>query len=135
MSNNNLATIRMVTFKVLDEFLNQLKTVSGFNYEFEGEFGRKGAKIGDTLYPRKPQRWLVKTGETVKRGQNLMEVLTDKATMEVPSPFAGTVTALHAEPGQQIKVGDAVLAYTPAGQEESAQVREREKERVRGVQI
>src|SRR5436190_795079 len=62
MANNNLATIRMLTFKVLDEFLNNLKVVSGFNYEFEGEFGRKGAKIGDTLYPRKPQRWLVKTG-------------------------------------------------------------------------
>ena len=62
MANNNLATIRMVTFKVLDEFLNNLKVVSGFTTEFEGDFGRKGAKIGDTLYPRKPQRWLVKTG-------------------------------------------------------------------------
>jgi pyruvate dehydrogenase E2 component (dihydrolipoamide acetyltransferase)/2-oxoisovalerate dehydrogenase E2 component (dihydrolipoyl transacylase) len=45
-----------------------------------------------------------------------MEVLTDKATMEVPSPFAGTVAALHAEPGQTLKVGDRVLTYTPAGQ-------------------
>src|SRR5262249_55006435 len=46
---------------------------------------------------------------------NLMEVLTDKATMEVPSAFAGTIEALHAEPGQKIKVGQVVLAYTPAG--------------------
>src|SRR5262249_12017877 len=57
-----------------------------------------------------------KVGDAVKRGQNLMEVLTDKATMEVPSPFAGTVTALRAEPGQQLKVGQVVLTYTPSGQ-------------------
>ncbi|MCI0464402.1 MAG: 2-oxo acid dehydrogenase subunit E2, partial [Gemmataceae bacterium] len=47
----------------------------------------------------------------------LMEVLTDKATMEVPAPFAGTITDLRAEPGEQLKVGQVVLAYTPAGQE------------------
>jgi pyruvate/2-oxoglutarate dehydrogenase complex dihydrolipoamide acyltransferase (E2) component len=41
--------------------------------------------------------------------------MTDKATMEVPAPFSGTVTALHAQPGKRIKVGDPVLSYTPAG--------------------
>src|SRR5262249_29320670 len=48
-------------------------------------------------------------------GQGLMEVMTDKATMEVPAPFAGTVTALLAQPGQSVKVGQHVLAYTPLG--------------------
>jgi pyruvate dehydrogenase E2 component (dihydrolipoamide acetyltransferase)/2-oxoisovalerate dehydrogenase E2 component (dihydrolipoyl transacylase) len=80
----------------------------------------KVPELGEGVYEAELVSWLVKPGETVKRGQNLMEVLTDKATMEVPSPFAGTVTALNAEPGQQIKVGDAVLSYTPAGQEEPA---------------
>src|SRR5215831_2927832 len=40
-----------------------------------------------------------------------MEVMTDKATMEVPSRFAGRIGELHAEPGQQIKVGQVVLTY------------------------
>src|SRR5213078_2826731 len=48
-------------------------------------------------------------------GQNLMEVMTDKATMELPAPFAGTIDELCATPGQKIKIGDVLLSYTPAG--------------------
>jgi pyruvate dehydrogenase E2 component (dihydrolipoamide acetyltransferase)/2-oxoisovalerate dehydrogenase E2 component (dihydrolipoyl transacylase) len=73
-------------------------------------------ELGEGVYEAELVAWLVKPGDSVKRGQNLMEVLTDKATMEVPSPFAGTITALRGEPGQQIKVGDVVLGYSPAGQ-------------------
>lgn len=75
-------------------------------------------ELGEGVYEAELVAWLVKVGDTVKRGQYLMEVLTDKATMEVPSPFAGTITGLHAEPGQQIMVGDVVLTYSPAGQQE-----------------
>ncbi len=67
--------------------------------------------IGEGLYEAELVRWLVKPGDAVRRGQSLMEVLTDKATMEVPSPFVGKITALNAEPGQQIKVGSVVLSY------------------------
>jgi pyruvate dehydrogenase E2 component (dihydrolipoamide acetyltransferase)/2-oxoisovalerate dehydrogenase E2 component (dihydrolipoyl transacylase) len=48
--------------------------------------------------------------------------MTDKATMEVPAPFAGTIGELKAEPGQQVKVGQVVLTYAPAGQEQPAPV-------------
>jgi pyruvate dehydrogenase E2 component (dihydrolipoamide acetyltransferase)/2-oxoisovalerate dehydrogenase E2 component (dihydrolipoyl transacylase) len=73
-------------------------------------------ELGEGVYEAELVAWQVKEGEAVERGQTLMEVLTDKATMEVPAPFAGTVTALQAEPGQQVKVGDVVLTFTPAGQ-------------------
>ncbi len=73
-------------------------------------------ELGEGVYEAELVAWQVKPGDAVKRGQNLMEVLTDKATMEVPSPFAGTVTALVAQPGQQIKVGDVVLSFDPAGE-------------------
>jgi 2-oxoisovalerate dehydrogenase E2 component (dihydrolipoyl transacylase) len=73
-------------------------------------------EIGEGVYEAELVRWLVKPGDSVKRGQNLLEVMTDKATMEVPSPFAGTVGALKAEPGQTIKVGQVILEYAPAGQ-------------------
>lgn len=73
-------------------------------------------ELGEGVYEAELVTWLVKPGDAVKRGQNLMEVLTDKATMEVPAPFAGTITGLRAESGQQIKVGDVVLAYSPGGQ-------------------
>ncbi len=73
-------------------------------------------ELGEGVYEAEFLDWKVKVGDTVLRGQSLMEVMTDKATMEVPAPFAGTITALRAEPGQKIKVGDTVLSYTPAGQ-------------------
>jgi 2-oxoisovalerate dehydrogenase E2 component (dihydrolipoyl transacylase) len=72
-------------------------------------------ELGEGVYEAEFVSWLVKPGQTIKRGQPLMEVLTDKATMEVPSPFAGTITSLNAEPGQKVKVGQAVLAYRSDG--------------------
>jgi pyruvate dehydrogenase E2 component (dihydrolipoamide acetyltransferase)/2-oxoisovalerate dehydrogenase E2 component (dihydrolipoyl transacylase) len=75
-------------------------------------------ELGEGIYEAELVAWLVKDGDVVKRGHNLMEVLTDKASMEVPAPFAGTITGLLAEPGKQIKVGAVVLTYTPVGQQE-----------------
>lgn len=79
-------------------------------------------ELGEGVYEAELVSWHVKPGDRVKRGQLLMEVMTDKATMEVPSPFAGTVTGLQAEPGRQIKVGDVVLSY--AGAEQTAELPE-----------
>jgi pyruvate dehydrogenase E2 component (dihydrolipoamide acetyltransferase)/2-oxoisovalerate dehydrogenase E2 component (dihydrolipoyl transacylase) len=104
-------------------------------------------ELGEGVYEAELVTWLVKVGDTVKRGQNLMEVLTDKASMEVPSPFAGSITGLRAGPGQQIKVGEIVLAYSPAGQQEPMEdggtkiedrglrIEDREKSGERGVSI
>jgi pyruvate dehydrogenase E2 component (dihydrolipoamide acetyltransferase)/2-oxoisovalerate dehydrogenase E2 component (dihydrolipoyl transacylase) len=73
-------------------------------------------EIGEGVYEAELTAWLVKPGDVVKRGQNLLEVMTDKATMEIPAPFVGTVTALKVEPGKVIKVGEVILSYTPTGQ-------------------
>src|SRR5207245_11033661 len=80
-------------------------------------------ELGEGVYEAELVSWLVKVGDSVKRGQNLMEVLTDKASMEVPSPFAGSITDLRAEPGQPIKVGNVVLTYAPTGQPETIEDR------------
>ncbi len=71
-------------------------------------------ELGEGVYEAELVSWQVKPGDTVKRGQNLIEVMTDKATMEVPAAFAGTIAALRAVPGQQVKVGQVVLTYEPA---------------------
>jgi 2-oxoisovalerate dehydrogenase E2 component (dihydrolipoyl transacylase) len=68
-------------------------------------------EIGEGVYEAEMIAWLVKPGDAVKRGQNLLEVMTDKATMEVPSPFVGTISELKVEPGQKIKVGEVLLTY------------------------
>src|SRR6266516_1500489 len=77
-------------------------------------------EIGEGVYEAELVRWLVRPGDAVKRGQDLAEVLTDKASMTVPSPFAGTVTALKAEEGRHVKVGEPLLSYTPVGQTTAA---------------
>jgi len=75
-------------------------------------------ELGEGVYEAELVRWHVKPGDTIKRGQNLIEVMTDKATMEVPAPFSGTITSIVGEVGQRLKVGDAILAYTPLGSTE-----------------
>lgn len=70
-------------------------------------------ELGEGVYEAEAVRWLVEPGQAVRHGQPLLEVLTDKATMEVPAPFAGTIEGLHLQPGQKTKVGDAVLTYRP----------------------
>jgi pyruvate dehydrogenase E2 component (dihydrolipoamide acetyltransferase)/2-oxoisovalerate dehydrogenase E2 component (dihydrolipoyl transacylase) len=75
-------------------------------------------EIGEGIYEAELIRWVVQPGSAVKPGQTLLEVMTDKATMEVPSPFAGTITAIHGEAGQKVKIGEVILEYTPAGEKE-----------------
>lgn len=72
--------------------------------------------VGEGVYEAELVRWLVKPGDVVKPGQTLLEILTDKATMEVPSPFAGTIVTLKAEPGDKLSIGQPVLEYSPSGQ-------------------
>jgi pyruvate dehydrogenase E2 component (dihydrolipoamide acetyltransferase)/2-oxoisovalerate dehydrogenase E2 component (dihydrolipoyl transacylase) len=68
-------------------------------------------QLGEGVYEAELVRWLVSAGDAVKPGQGLMEVLTDKATMEVPAAFAGTVVSLHAQSGDTVRVGEHVLSY------------------------
>ena len=72
-------------------------------------------ELGEGLYEAEMIRWLVKPGDSVKRGQSLLEVMTDKATMEVPAPFVGTIQSLTAEPGTKLKVGQTILIYQGEG--------------------
>src|SRR5436190_23889071 len=71
--------------------------------------------VGEGLIEVELVRWLVRPGDAVARGQGLAEVMSDKATMEVPAPFAGTVSSLAATPGTKVKVGQVVLTYEPVG--------------------
>lgn len=53
--------------------------------------------------------WRVQPGDTVAEDQVLADVMTDKATVEIPSPVAGRVVALGGEVGQQIAVGAELI--------------------------
>ena len=59
--------------------------------------------------------WHVKPGDSVVEDQSLADVMTDKATVEVPSPLAGRVLALGGEVGQTLAVGAELLRIEPVG--------------------
>jgi len=59
--------------------------------------------------------WRVQPGDTVAEDQVLADVMTDKATVEIPSPVAGRVVALGGEVGQQIAVGAELIRIDVAG--------------------
>ena len=58
---------------------------------------------------------LVKVGDTVEAEQSLFTVESDKASMEIPSPAAGTITALNLKLGDKVNVGDVVGAMSVQG--------------------
>jgi pyruvate dehydrogenase E2 component (dihydrolipoamide acetyltransferase)/2-oxoisovalerate dehydrogenase E2 component (dihydrolipoyl transacylase) len=72
-------------------------------------------ELGEGVYEAELVQWLVRPGDAVKRGQPLAEVLTDKATMEVPAPFSGKISAVTGEPGARLKVGQVILSYQTEG--------------------
>ncbi|MEM1381010.1 MAG: 2-oxo acid dehydrogenase subunit E2 [Pseudomonadota bacterium] len=58
----------------------------------------------------------VKVGDRVQPDQNLADVMTDKATVEIPSPRAGTITWIGAEPGQVVAVGAEIIRVAVDGE-------------------
>ncbi len=64
--------------------------------------------------------WLVAEGDTVKKGQPLAEIETDKANVEVEADAAGTVGRLLAEPSQRVAVGAPIAVLLAAGEDASA---------------
>src|SRR5690242_15068211 len=53
--------------------------------------------------------WHVKPGDEVAVNQIIVEIETAKAAVELPCPWAGVVTELHAEPGQTVNVGEPIV--------------------------
>ena len=67
--------------------------------------------LGEGLAEAELISWKVKAGDTVKESQTLAEMQTDKALVEVPSPWAGTVSEICGKPGDIIKVGAVLVRY------------------------
>jgi 2-oxoisovalerate dehydrogenase E2 component (dihydrolipoyl transacylase) len=69
--------------------------------------------IGEGTTEAEIVAWLVKPGDVVQEEDPLAEVMTDKATVEIPSPVGGTVVSINGAPGQKLAVGaDLVVLET-----------------------
>src|SRR3954452_10883730 len=74
----------------------------------------EGLTEGDIL------KWTVKVGDVIDVNDTIAEVETVKAAVELPSPFAGTVAALHAEEGETVPVGTPIISIETADESGAA---------------
>lgn len=71
--------------------------------------------LGEGLTESEIVSWKVNVGDTVSLNQIIAEVETAKAVVELPSPFAGVITALHEQPGTVVEVGKPIVSFEVEG--------------------
>ncbi len=81
-----------------------------------GQFTFKLPDIGEGITEAEIATWRVAVGDTVKEDQPLVDVLTEKAAVEIPSPYAGKVIELKGNPGDFVPVGSIMVVLEVAGE-------------------
>lgn len=72
-------------------------------------YNLKFADIGEGLHEGQILKWLYKVGETVKEGETVVIIETDKVNAEIPAPVTGVIKKLGAEVGEKIHVGETLV--------------------------
>ena len=72
-------------------------------------------ELGENVTAGDVVRVLVKAGDTIAKDQPILELETDKATIEVPSSVSGTVNDIRVKQGERVKVGQVVLTVDDGG--------------------
>ncbi|HEV8458289.1 MAG TPA: biotin/lipoyl-containing protein, partial [Methylomirabilota bacterium] len=70
--------------------------------------------LGEGLTEAEIRAVLVHEGDVIKEDAPLLEVETDKAQVEIPSPMSGRVEKIHVQPGQTVKVGAVLVTFADA---------------------
>lgn len=66
-------------------------------------------ELGEDIETGEVVKILVSAGDTLTKDQAILELETDKAVIEVPAPFGGTVSEIHVQAGEKIRVGQLLL--------------------------
>ncbi len=77
-------------------------------------------QLGESVSEGTVGRWLKQEGETIKRDEPLVEIITDKVTAEYPSPVTGRVVKILAKEDETVKVGAEIAEIEEAGATTSA---------------
>jgi pyruvate dehydrogenase E2 component (dihydrolipoamide acetyltransferase) len=70
--------------------------------------------VGEGIHEAEVLQWLVKVGDAITANQVILEIQTDKAVVEIPSPVEGTVVEIKAEAGTLAHVGDVLIIIATA---------------------
>ena len=71
--------------------------------------------LGEGVAEGEIVKWLVNEGDSINEDQPMVEVMTDKATVQIPSPTTGKVGKIMSKEGQAVKVGDVLVTFDEAG--------------------
>ena len=72
--------------------------------------------IGEGVQEGEVVKWFVKEGDPVKENDPMVEVMTDKVTVQIPSPVTGKILQLRAKEGEVVKVGNTLVVFGEAGE-------------------
>jgi 2-oxoisovalerate dehydrogenase E2 component (dihydrolipoyl transacylase) len=81
------------------------------------QFVFKLPDVGEGTAEAEIVAWHVRVGDVVKEDAPLVDVMTDKATVEMTAPVSGRVVSLHGEPGDMAPVGSAIAVFEVEGAE------------------
>ena len=79
----------------------------------------KLADIGEGIVEGEVSKWYVKVGDIVKENQPLVEIITEKVTVELPSPADGTIIKIGPEAGKIAKVGEVIVVIDDGKEEDN----------------
>ena len=80
-----------------------------------GDYVFKLPDIGEGVVEGEIVAWHVKIGDSIKEDDQIVDIMTDKATVTIPSPTDGIVTELSGEVGDMIAVGSALVTFSTDG--------------------
>src|SRR5205809_276975 len=72
--------------------------------------------IGEGVHEGEVVKWFVREGDAVKENDPMVEVMTDKVTVQIPSPVTGKILQLRAKEGEVVKVGSTLVVFGEAGE-------------------
>src|SRR5256714_8026685 len=72
--------------------------------------------IGEGVHEGEVVKWFVKEGDPIRENDPVVEVMTDKVTVQIPSPVTGKVLQLRAKEGEVVKVGATLIVFGEAGE-------------------
>ena len=84
-----------------------------------GTYVYKLPDVGEGTAEAEIVAWHVQVGDVVEEDQNLVDVMTDKATVEMTSPVSGKIIAIHGAPGEMAAVGAPLVEFETAAKEGS----------------
>ena len=80
-----------------------------------GDYVFKLPDIGEGVVEGEIVTWQVKVGDSVAEDDSIVDVMTDKATVTIPSPTNGVVKELSGDVGDMIAVGTALITFSNDG--------------------